>query len=156
MLTEALSAAEHHRKLVIVVPRPTAGTVAAGVAGEIVGSLLGQWLARRGPDEWERTARAEAEAAARPVKVEPVVEYVKPEPVTFEIRANAPDAEIFVDFKSIGTAPQTVMLSPGSHFVMVRAEGFLDWKRDIEPAQNVDVQANLKTAKPDVNVITVR
>jgi hypothetical protein len=44
-----------------------------------------------------------------------------------------PDAEVFVDGATMGKAPlDRSDLAPGKHFVVVRKQGFADWKREVD------------------------
>src|SRR5262249_47609658 len=60
-----------------------------------------------------------------------------------------PDAEIFLDGASVGKPPLDRRdLAPGKHFVVVRKQGFADWKRevDLQPGQQVSLTAELSAS----------
>jgi serine protease Do len=47
--------------------------------------------------------------------------------------ASVPDtAEIWVDGKFIGNTPSTLKLSTGSHLILLKAEGYSEWQRQVE------------------------
>jgi hypothetical protein len=51
-----------------------------------------------------------------------------------------PDAEVFVDGATMGKAPlDRNDLAPGKHFVVVRKQGFADWKREVDLDSNTPV-----------------
>jgi hypothetical protein len=51
-------------------------------------------------------------------------------------------AEVYVDGKFVGDAPETLKLSVGPHSIVLKAEGRKDWERSIEILK--DSQLNLK------------
>jgi S1-C subfamily serine protease len=63
---------------------------------------------------------------------------------------SVPDgAEVFVDGKFVGDAPETLKLSSGPHNIKLKAEGKKDWERSIEILK--DSQLNLKAQLSSVN-----
>jgi hypothetical protein len=72
-------------------------------------------------------------------------------PVTARLRVvtPVPNAEVFIDGASAGPAPfDHNDLAPGKHFVIVRARGFAEWKREVEldPAQPTTLSAELSAS----------
>lgn len=69
-------------------------------------------------------------------------------PVTAHLRVvtPVPNAEVFIDGASAGPAPvDRNDLPPGKHFVIVRARGYAEWKRevDLDPMQPTTLTAEL-------------
>jgi S1-C subfamily serine protease len=63
---------------------------------------------------------------------------------------SVPDgAEVYLDDKFVGNAPETLKLSVGPHNVKLKAEGKKDWERSIEIL--TDSQLNLKAQLAPVN-----
>ena len=61
-----------------------------------------------------------------------------------------PNAEVFIDGASAGPAPfDHNDLAPGKHFVIVRARGFAEWKRevDLDPAAADDAVGRAESAR---------
>jgi len=53
------------------------------------------------------------------------------------VQSLVPDAEVFLDGSSIGKAPvERHDLDPGKHFVVVRKDGFADYKREVVLVEN--------------------
>jgi S1-C subfamily serine protease len=61
---------------------------------------------------------------------------------TVTISSDPEDAEIYVDDKFVGNAPARLKLAAGSHVMVVKAAGFVEWKRTLEILK--DSQATLK------------
>lgn len=60
-----------------------------------------------------------------------------------------PDAEVFIDGASLGKAPiERTDLSPGKHYVVVRKQGYAEWKRelDLEAGKDVSLTAELSAS----------
>jgi hypothetical protein len=60
-----------------------------------------------------------------------------------------PEAEVFVDGASLGKAPvERNDLAPGKHYVVVRARGYAEWKREVilDPAAPVTLTADLSAS----------
>jgi hypothetical protein len=60
-----------------------------------------------------------------------------------------PDAEVFIDGASVGKAPvDRSDLAPGKHYVVVRKEGYAEWKRevDLNPASPTTLTAELSAS----------
>jgi hypothetical protein len=56
---------------------------------------------------------------------------------TMAVESNAAGAEVFVDGKSMGSAPlPSLRLSAGTHIVEVTAKGYLPWKRELTVAND--------------------
>ena len=70
----------------------------------------------------EVVARAEAIAGAVATR----------ETGSFEVRASAPNARVFLDDEEIGAVPRVVRAPVGRHVLRVTAEGHLPWGRAIE------------------------
>lgn len=72
-------------------------------------------------------------------------------PVTARLRVvtPVPNAEVFIDGASAGPAPYDHNdLAPGKHFVIVRARGYAEWKRevDLDPAAPTTLSAELSAS----------
>ena len=72
-------------------------------------------------------------------------------PVTARLRVvtPVPNAEVFIDGASAGPAPfDHNDLAPGKHFVIVRARGYAEWKREVEldPASPTTLSAELSAS----------
>jgi hypothetical protein len=72
-------------------------------------------------------------------------------PLTAHLRVvtPVPDAEVFLDGASAGPAPiDRDDLPPGKHFVIVRAKGYAEWKRevDLDPAKPTVLTAELSAS----------
>jgi hypothetical protein len=76
------------------------------------------------------TVNANAQSVAR---VDLVVQAEKPPQARLRVVTPVPNAEVFIDGASAGPAPYDHNdLAPGKHFVIVRARGFAEWKREVE------------------------
>jgi len=63
---------------------------------------------------------------------------------------STPDgADVYVDGKFVGNAPETIKLSVGAHTIRLAAEGRKDWERSVEVLK--DSQLNLKAQLPPSN-----
>jgi hypothetical protein len=65
------------------------------------------------------------------------------------VQSAVPDAEVFLDGSSLGKAPvERRDLDPGKHFVVVRKDGFADYKREVVLVENQPLvfAAELKAA----------
>ncbi len=51
---------------------------------------------------------------------------------SIEIASDPDSAEIWVDGKFIGNTPSTLKLSIGPHLILLKAEGYADWQRQVE------------------------
>jgi PEGA domain-containing protein len=72
-------------------------------------------------------------------------------PATGRLRvvASVPNTEVFIDGASVGPAPYDHSdLPPGKHYIIVRAHGFGDWKReiDLDPASPALLEAELSAS----------
>jgi len=72
-------------------------------------------------------------------------------PVTARLRVvtPVPNAEVFIDGASAGPAPfDHNDLAPGKHYVIVRARGYAEWKRevDLDPATPTTLSAELSAS----------
>jgi S1-C subfamily serine protease len=63
---------------------------------------------------------------------------------TVLITCDPDGAEIYVDEKFVGSAPAKLKLAAGSHDIVIKAEGFADWKRTLEILK--DSQVTLRPA----------
>lgn len=77
---------------------------------------------------------------------------------TLTVESNPPGAEVFVHAKSLGPAPVTATLPPGSKYIVMRREGFETWTREIDAkaGQTTTITAELKRIQEVPNVIIVR
>jgi hypothetical protein len=63
---------------------------------------------------------------------------------------SVPDgAEVYVDDKFVGNAPETLKLSVGPHNIKLKSDGRKDWERSIEILK--DSQLNLKPQLTPLN-----
>ena len=67
---------------------------------------------------------------------------------TVTISSDPEDAEIYVDDKFVGNAPAKLKLAAGSHVIVVKAAGFVEWKRTLEILK--DSQATLRPVLENV------
>jgi PEGA domain len=61
---------------------------------------------------------------------------------TVAIMSDPDGAEIYVDEKFVGNAPAKMKLAAGSHIMVIKAVGFVEWKRTLEILK--DSQVTLK------------
>lgn len=55
-----------------------------------------------------------------------------------KIQSTVPDAEVFLDGSSVGKAPMDRRdLDPGKHYIVVRKDGYADFKREVDLVENV-------------------
>lgn len=67
--------------------------------------------------------------AERTKTVEEAWYRVKPKVAILDVSTNAPEAEVRINGRAIGRAPQTLYMTPGSLVVELTAKGFKDTKR---------------------------
>jgi hypothetical protein len=65
------------------------------------------------------------------------------------ITSTPDEAEVYVDGKFVGNAPETLKFSVGPHSIRITAEGRKDWNRSIEILK--DSQLNLKAQLSPAN-----
>ena len=73
----------------------------------------------------------------------------RPAAARLRVVTPVPNAEVFIDGASAGPAPfDHNDLAPGKHFVIVRARGYAEWKREVEldPAQPTTLSAELSAS----------
>lgn len=72
-----------------------------------------------------------------------------PKSAALRVVTPVPDAEVFIDGASVGKAPvDRNDLTPGKHYVVVRRQGYAEWKREVnlDPAQPTVVTAELSAS----------
>lgn len=67
-----------------------------------------------------------------------------PDLVSVEFRVTPPDAELFINGKTYGAAPQTVQLPASSHQVEIRREGYIDYQSTITPLSGMAQQFDIR------------
>jgi hypothetical protein len=90
---------------------------------------------------------AAGDQAVIALKLEPVVED-RPKAV-LKVQSRVPDAEVFLDGSSLGKAPvERSDLDPGKHYVVVRKDGYAEFKREVVLVENVPLifAADLKAS----------
>jgi hypothetical protein len=97
-----------------------------------------------------QTANVTVNAGAQSVaRVDLAVQPEKPVTARLRVVTPVPNAEVFVDGASAGPAPfDRNDLAPGKHFVIVRARGFAEYKRevDLDPATPTTLSAELSAS----------
>lgn len=102
--------------------------------------------------EEDKTAPASANAAS-PVKQEsqvaaqeqPPASSTKTEPqssVKCSFTSTPSGADIALDGRYAGSTPSEIMVSPGSHIVVVSMTGFAQWKRDLTVSKGSELTVN--------------
>ena len=70
-----------------------------------------------------------------------------PAQAVLAIGSTPPGADIEVDGSFVGNTPSTVNLSPGSHQIIVRKKGFVDWSKTLNvTGGNINLSADLEQA----------
>ena len=107
------------------------GTVNSTIANMPVGEHIVEVRARGyAPQTVNVTITVGAQAVAR---VDMSAQPERPAAARLRIVTPVPNAEVFIDGASAGPAPfDHNDLTPGKHFVIVRARGYAEWKREIE------------------------
>jgi hypothetical protein len=81
-----------------------------------------RYLAEAGPDAPERAA------------VEATMRTLEGLLATIVIEVNVPEAEVWVDDRQMGDAPGRVLVTGGRHVVEIRAEGYVEQRREVQLA----------------------
>jgi hypothetical protein len=107
------------------------GTVNSTIQGVPVGEHIIEVRARGyAAQPVNVTISAGAQSVAR---VDLASQPEKPVTARLRVVTPVPNAEVFIDGASAGPAPfDHNDLAPGKHFVIVRARGFAEWKREVE------------------------
>ncbi|MDB4969096.1 MAG: hypothetical protein JWN44_4785 [Myxococcales bacterium] len=123
------------------------GTVNSSIQNVPVGQHIVEVRARGfAPQTVEVTVAAGEQRVAR---VDLSSQPEKPVTARLRIVTPVPNAEVFIDGASAGPAPfDKNDLAPGKHFVIVRARGYAEWKREVEldPAQPTTLSAELSAS----------
>lgn len=85
----------------------------------------------------------------RLARVDLVPAAAVPKNASLRVVTPVPDAEVFIDGASVGKAPiERNDLQPGKHFVVVRRQGYADFKREVnlDPAQPTVLTAELSAS----------
>lgn len=107
------------------------GTVNTTIQGVPVGEHIIEVRSRGwAPQSVTVTINANAQSVAR---VDLTSQPEKQPQARLRVVTPVPNAEVFIDGASAGPAPYDHNdLAPGKHFVIVRARGFAEWKREVE------------------------
>ena len=123
------------------------GTVNSTISGVPVGEHVVEVRSRGyAPQTTNVTISAGAPAVA---KVDMNAQPEKPATAHLRVVTPVPNAEVFIDGASAGPAPfDHNDLAPGKHFVIVRARGYAEWKREVEldPATPTTLSAELSAS----------
>ncbi|HEX9103782.1 MAG TPA: PEGA domain-containing protein, partial [Polyangia bacterium] len=123
------------------------GTVNSTIQGVPVGEHIVEVRARGYAGQPVNvTVNNGAQSVAR---VELVPQAEKPISARLRVVTPVPNAEVFIDGASAGPAPYDHNdLAPGKHFVIVRARGYAEWKRevDLDPAAPTTLSAELSAS----------
>lgn len=69
----------------------------------------------------------------RLAKVDLVQLQAQIKPTMLRVVTPVPEADVFIDGASVGRAPiERSDMAPGKHFIVVRKQGFAEWKREID------------------------
>jgi hypothetical protein len=85
----------------------------------------------------------------RLARVDLVPGQAQPKNASLRVVTPVPDAEVFIDGASVGKAPiERNDLTPGKHYVVVRRQGYAEWKREVnlDPAQATVLTAELSAS----------
>ncbi len=123
------------------------GTVNSTIQGIPVGEHIVEVHARGyAPQAVNVTIAANAQSVAR---VDMNAQPAQPVGARLRVVTPVPNAEVFIDGASAGPAPYDHNdLTPGKHFVSVRARGYAEWKRevDLDPSAPTTLSAELSSA----------
>ena len=123
------------------------GTVNSTIQGVPVGEHIVEVRSRGfAPQSVNVTVNNGAQSVAR---VDLASQPEKPPTARLRVVTPVPNAEVFVDGASAGPAPfDHNDLAPGKHFVIVRARGYAEWKREVEldPATPTTLSAELSAS----------
>jgi hypothetical protein len=122
----------------VVVDGEPKGAVNTEIAGIKPGQHIVEVRAKGFASQVVEQQVAAGEQRIAKIDLQPQVE--KPATARLRVVTAVPDAEVFVDGASMGRAPfDRNDLAPGKHFVVVRKQGFAEWKREV----NLDAAAPL-------------
>lgn len=123
------------------------GTVNSTISGVPVGEHIVEVRARGyAPQQVNVTIATGAQAVA---KADLTTQPEKPVTAHLRVVTPVPNAEVFIDGASAGPAPYDHNdLAPGKHYVIVRARGYAEWKREVEldPATPTTLSADLSAS----------
>ena len=123
------------------------GTVNSTISGVPVGEHVVEVRSQGyAPQSVNVTVTAGQQAVA---KVDMTTQPPKPATAHLRVVTPVPNAEVFIDGASAGPAPfDHNDLAPGKHFVIVRARGYAEWKRevDLDPATPTTLTAELSAS----------
>ena len=145
-------------RVVVVKPYFDPKWEAGNLAANVIGNLVGQWMARpRQRTEWDWNINdpgPSQEAEYIPTPRVPIPEQI----ATYTIESSEPRSEVLIDAKSVGLTPVTMVLTSGVRFIVVRRKGFETWTREVEsrPGDSIAVQADLKPIEVTPDVIVVK
>lgn len=74
---------------------------------------------------------------------------LEPELAAVRVRAEPPDADLYVDGEARGKADQTLQLTTRAHHVEIRKDGYAPFSTDLTPRPGIDqqIRVNLKTVR---------
>jgi PEGA domain len=123
------------------------GTVNSTIQNVPVGQHIVEVRARgHAPQTMEVTIAAGEQRVAR---VDLTAQAERPVTARLRVVTPVPNAEVFIDGASAGPAPfDRPDLAPGKHYVIVRARGYAEWKRevDLDPATPTTLSAELSAS----------
>jgi hypothetical protein len=123
------------------------GTVNSSISNIPAGDHIVEVRARGyAPQTVNVTVAVGAQAVAR---VDMNAAPAQPVGARLRVVTPVPNAEVFIDGSSAGPAPfDRSDLPPGKHFVIVRAHGYAEWKRevDLDPSQPMTLSAELSAS----------
>lgn len=122
------------------------GTVNSTIANIPVGQHV---VEVRSPGYAPQTLEVKIVAGEQQVARVDMSSAQKPTAAQLRIVTPVPNAEVFIDGASAGPAPiDRSDLQPGKHYVIVRAKGYAEWKRevDLDPAKPTLLTAELSAS----------
>ena len=106
----------------------------------------GAWLLLRGPAPPPRPVAAPAaRVTATPPAMPTPARTAAAASGTLRVESNATGADVKIDGRSVGSAPQERELEPGSHRVRVTKDGYQPWEREVHvvPGRTLRLDARL-------------
>ncbi len=114
----------------------------------------GKRIEREAGDGWSDIGHA----AMPHVPAPPTPPRVEPLPASIIIESSKIGTEVLIDAKPFGTAPVTVTLTAGPHYLVLRKNGFATWTRDlnVKAGESMTISADLNPIEETPSVITVK
>jgi hypothetical protein len=106
-------------------------------------------------DDWGEVGHADMPRVPGPP---PAPSPPPPVPGSLTIESSPAGSEVIIDAQPSGVAPLTVKLTAGSHYIVLRKDGFATWTRDVEakPGESMTISADLKRIEETPSVIVVK